>query len=65
MDIGYTATETNEYNVTIIGVKKSIQKSYLVNENESLIIDDFEEVGIWRIVVKLNENTIFENELIN
>lgn len=65
MEIGFTATETNEYNVTITGLNKSIQKCYLVNENEPLIMDDFFEIGVWNVKVKLNENIIFEIELTN
>ena len=65
MEIGFIATETNEYNVTITGLNKSVQKCYLVNENEPLIMDDFNEVGEWQIVVKLNETIIFKTEITN
>ena len=56
-------TCSNTYDVTIVGNNKTVQKNYFGTKSEKLIIDDFTDVGNWKIVVKLNENIIFETEI--
>jgi len=57
-------TEINIYNVVISNYSKSIQKSYIGVVGVNLTIDDFSEVGTWKIVISLNEKIVFETELI-
>lgn len=57
--------EKNIYEVSIFNNNKSIQKSYLGTKGENLVIDDFNETGIWKIIIKLNGNVVFESELKN
>jgi len=57
--------ENNIYEVSIFNNNKSIQKSYLGTKGENLVIDDFKELGNWKLVIKLGGNIIFEAELNN